>query len=384
MSDDMDSRMKMLGFNPTRRFFPYDEGREMGEVFLMMAPTGDDQASFCDDMDLFDMDAEGEDSLIRTERYSFEDGLGSIYDEELTSPIKHYIKEMGSSGLLTREGEKEIAVRIEEAKEEIKNVLLSYPGTVRELLNVYSSLKMSELSLSEIATDAEDEEGMGEEGAQRERIVRLLEALKQVHNRLKRAENKEEKDRCRAEMRQIVGDIRFSRKLVERIKGRMQTSVERIERVEREIERLGQEKIRPSLAISLNASSDDQRDALMPINRKYPLAVLLDACRRYPLRPREYFTMEYVLIGGVNDFPEDARRVVRLLAHLRTKVNLIPWNPGNLPYRAPNADSIEEFKRILLEKGVPAFVRYSRGQDVFAACGQLALIETANPLTTLQ
>jgi 23S rRNA (adenine2503-C2)-methyltransferase len=150
------------------------------------------------------------------------------------------------------------------------------------------------------------------------------------------------------------------------------------------IERLGQEKIRPSLAISLNASTDDQRDALMPINRKYPLAVLLGACRRYPLRPREYFTMEYVLIGGVNDFPEDARRVVRLLAHLRTKVNLIPWNPGNLPYRAPSADSIEEFKRILLEKGVPAFVRYSRGQDVFAACGQLALIETANPLTTLQ
>ena len=78
------------------------------------------------------------------------------------------------------------------------------------------------------------------------------------------------------------------------------------------IERLAQEKIRPSLAISLNASSDEQRDALMPINRKYPLAVLLDACRRYPLRPREYFTFEYVLLGGVNDTPEDARRVVRL------------------------------------------------------------------------
>jgi 23S rRNA (adenine2503-C2)-methyltransferase len=148
------------------------------------------------------------------------------------------------------------------------------------------------------------------------------------------------------------------------------------------IERLGQEKIRPSLAISLNASTDDQRDAVMPINRKYPLAVLLDACRRYPLRPREYFTMEYVLIGGVNDAPEDARRVVRLLAHLRTKVNLIPWNPGNLPYRAPTADSIEEFKRILLEKDIPAFVRYSRGQDVFAACGQLALIETASSLAS--
>jgi 23S rRNA (adenine2503-C2)-methyltransferase len=143
------------------------------------------------------------------------------------------------------------------------------------------------------------------------------------------------------------------------------------------IERLGKEKIRPSLAISLNASSDEQRNSLMPINRKYPLDVLLDACQKYPLRPREYFTFEYVLLGGVNDSPEDARRVVRLIAQIRAKVNLIPWNPGNLPYRAPTAESIEEFQRILVEKGVPTFVRYSRGQDVFAACGQLALIESA-------
>ena len=148
------------------------------------------------------------------------------------------------------------------------------------------------------------------------------------------------------------------------------------------IERLGQEKIRPSLAISLNASSDKQRDALMPINRKYPLAVLLDACRKYPLRPREYFTFEYVLLGGVNDSPEDARRVVRLIAQIRAKVNLIPWNPGNLPYRAPTAESIEKFQVVLVEKGVPTFVRYSRGQDVFAACGQLASIEISSPLFT--
>jgi 23S rRNA (adenine2503-C2)-methyltransferase len=150
------------------------------------------------------------------------------------------------------------------------------------------------------------------------------------------------------------------------------------------IERLGREKIRPSLAISLNASSDEQRDALMPINRKYPLDALLDACRRYPLRPREYFTFEYVLLGGVNDTPEDARRVVRLLSHIRAKVNLIPWNPGNLPYRPPAQESIEEFQRILIDKGVPAFIRYSRGQDVFAACGQLALMETPSTLVALQ
>ncbi len=150
------------------------------------------------------------------------------------------------------------------------------------------------------------------------------------------------------------------------------------------IERLGQEKIRPSLAISLNASSDEQRDALMPINRKYPLAVLMDACRKYPLRPREYFTFEYVLLGGVNDSPEDARRVVRLLSHLRAKVNLIPWNPGNLPYRAPTPESIEAFQKILIAKDVPSFIRYSRGQDVFAACGQLALMESPSPLVELR
>jgi 23S rRNA (adenine2503-C2)-methyltransferase len=140
------------------------------------------------------------------------------------------------------------------------------------------------------------------------------------------------------------------------------------------IQRLAHEKVRPSLAISLNASSDEQRNALMPINRKYPLEMLLGACREYPLRPREYFTFEYVLLGGVNDLPDDARRVVRLLSTIRAKVNLIPWNPGNLPYRAPATESIEEFQRILIDKGVPTFVRYSRGRDVFAACGQLALV----------
>jgi 23S rRNA (adenine2503-C2)-methyltransferase len=142
------------------------------------------------------------------------------------------------------------------------------------------------------------------------------------------------------------------------------------------IERLAQEKVRPKLAVSLNASSDEQRDRIMPINRRYPLAVLLDACRSYPLRPWEKLTFEYVLLGGFNDAPEDARRVVKLLAHLRAKVNLIPWNPGELPYAPPDPARTEEFRRILTEKGLPTFVRYSRGQDIMAACGQLALLET--------
>ncbi len=144
------------------------------------------------------------------------------------------------------------------------------------------------------------------------------------------------------------------------------------------IERLAQEKVRPKLAISLNASNDEQRDALMPINKKYPLAVLMDACKKYPLRPWEHLTLEYVMLGGVNDSAEDARRVVKLLAPMKSvKVNLIPWNPGELPYQESSPERIEEFRRILVDRGVPAFVRYSRGRDVMAACGQLALLDSS-------
>jgi 23S rRNA (adenine2503-C2)-methyltransferase len=151
------------------------------------------------------------------------------------------------------------------------------------------------------------------------------------------------------------------------------------------IERLAKETVRPKLAISLNASNDEQRDALMPINRKYPLKLLLETCQNYPLRNWEHITFEYVMLGGVNDSAEDARGVVRLLARLKSvKVNLIPWNPGELPYKESSPHGIEEFRRILTDKGVPAFVRYSRGRDVMAACGQLALKEVrSSPLPIL-
>jgi 23S rRNA (adenine2503-C2)-methyltransferase len=151
------------------------------------------------------------------------------------------------------------------------------------------------------------------------------------------------------------------------------------------IERMAKEELRPKLAISLNASNDEQRNGLMPINRKYPLKALIEACRSYPLRNWEHLTFEYVMLGGVNDAPEDARRVVKLLAPLkRAKVNLIPWNPGELPFKESSENSIEEFRRILTERDVPAFVRYSRGRDVMAACGQLALKEVnSTPLNVL-
>lgn len=151
------------------------------------------------------------------------------------------------------------------------------------------------------------------------------------------------------------------------------------------IERLANEPVRPKLAISLNASNDEQRDKLMPINRKYPLKTLLAACANYPLRQWEHLTFEYVLLGGVNDSAEDARRVVKLLAPLqRVKVNLIPWNPGELPFRETGEEQVEAFRRVLQDKGVPAFVRYSRGRDVMAACGQLALKEVGSLQSTVR
>lgn len=151
------------------------------------------------------------------------------------------------------------------------------------------------------------------------------------------------------------------------------------------IERMANEEVRPKLAISLNASNDEQRNVLMPINKKYPLEALIDACRRYPLRHWEHLTFEYVMLGGVNDTPEDARRVVKVLGPLkRVKVNLIPWNPGELPFKESPESNIEQFRRTLTERGVPAFVRYSRGRDVMAACGQLALKEVGHtPLKVL-
>jgi 23S rRNA (adenine2503-C2)-methyltransferase len=149
------------------------------------------------------------------------------------------------------------------------------------------------------------------------------------------------------------------------------------------IEKLALEKVRPKLAISLNASSNEQRDQIMPINRKYPIEKLLEACRRYPLRPWEHLTFEYVLLGGFNDSPEDARRLAKLISNLRAKVNLIPWNPGDLPYEKPDPARTEQFRKILTDKDMLVFVRYSRGQDVMAACGQLALLESATPPSAL-
>ena len=138
------------------------------------------------------------------------------------------------------------------------------------------------------------------------------------------------------------------------------------------MEKLAQEPIMPNLAVSLHATTDAQRDRLVPINRKYPLEALIDACKRFPLKRRSRITFEYVLLDGVNDTPEDARRLVRLLDEVKAKVNLLPLNaaPG-IPYERPSDARVDRFARLLAEHGLTVSVRKSRGRDIRAACGQL-------------
>ena len=135
---------------------------------------------------------------------------------------------------------------------------------------------------------------------------------------------------------------------------------------------LGREPLRPKLAISLNGSNDALRSEVMPLNRKWDLAELMKAAREFPLRTRERLTFEYVLLAGVNDAPEHAREVVKLVRGMRAKVNLIALNPGSeLPFCTPEAERVAAFQKILMSAGIPAFVRRPRGRDIFAACGQL-------------
>ncbi len=132
--------------------------------------------------------------------------------------------------------------------------------------------------------------------------------------------------------------------------------------------------LRPKLAVSLNAPNDSVRTKIMPINNKWPIAKVMDAVRRVPLRPRERVTFEYVLLAGVTDRPDHARELARLIRRtgLPAKVNLIAWNPGpDFHYSTPKPETAELFQKSLISDGIPAYIRQPRGRDIFAACGQL-------------
>ncbi len=139
------------------------------------------------------------------------------------------------------------------------------------------------------------------------------------------------------------------------------------------LEKLGLEDVRPNLAVSLNAPNDAIRDEIMPINRKWNIGKLLAALKAYPLEQRRRITFEYVLLAGVNDGLEHAAQLAKLLRGVRCKVNIIPWNPHpEAPYQRPSAEAIEAFQEECKRLGMPTYLRMPRGDDIDAACGQLA------------
>jgi 23S rRNA (adenine2503-C2)-methyltransferase len=145
------------------------------------------------------------------------------------------------------------------------------------------------------------------------------------------------------------------------------------------LDRLAQEELMPNLAVSLHATTEAQRAALVPPTKKYSLHDILEACRRFPLAKRSRITFEYVLLEGVNDSPDDARRLAKLLADIKAKVNLIPLNaaPG-IPFERPSDERVDRFARILADREIAVSVRKSRGRDIRAACGQL-IVEGQKP-----
>ena len=147
------------------------------------------------------------------------------------------------------------------------------------------------------------------------------------------------------------------------------------------LERLASEPVMPNLAVSLHATTEELRDRLVPVNRKYGLADLIAACRRFPADRRRRITFEYVLLAGVNDSIADAARLARMLSGMHAKINVIPLNeaPG-IPYRRPSDAQVDRFGRALASRGVTVMVRKSRGRDIRAACGQLMVEEeTSRP-----
>lgn len=240
MSDDGSGGMNMVGLSAGKKFFRYEEPQERTDLYLVL-PDHEEKSSFLDGIDLFDIEREEVASFTDTERYGeiVDESLDEVYGDELTNPIKHYIKEMGGVGLLTRDGEKEIAIRIEQSRTDIKRILLSVPLTIKELVRVLPALKAGKMDLREVTSEVDEEEESGfDANGQAERVVLLLERLKEKSQRMRRIGGKKEVEALQVEIRQIISDINLSGKMIERITYRMKRHIGKIEKLDREIRRL--------------------------------------------------------------------------------------------------------------------------------------------------
>jgi len=230
-----------------RRYYPYEENLENRELYAFIS-DGEKPNNILDDIDLFEIEHREEVSGVESAGADevLEGDIEEVCDDDLINPIRHYIKEMGSMALLTREGEKEIARLMEEAKEEIKQVLLSFPGTVKELLSALMALRTSKAAVKDITVEADDEEeGDTELEYQRERVIALLERLKEEHVRSKENTRGGHDGRSK-EVQKIIMEINLSKKITEKIILRMKRYVDRIDKIDVEIARYKRSKERGS------------------------------------------------------------------------------------------------------------------------------------------
>ena len=219
-----------------KTFFPFDENPENKELYILISHK-EKPESILDDMELFDI--EGGNAIGLGDNgdvdETVEEDLESVCDEEPANPIRHYIREMIGMALLTREGEKEIAIRMEESKEEIKQIILYFPGTIKELLNALSALKTSKITVKDITLDVDEEEEMDTElEFQKERVISLLERLKSVYIQFKAAEDRR-KEKYLEEIKKIINEINLGRNIIEKIVQRMKRYYEKIEKIEHDI-----------------------------------------------------------------------------------------------------------------------------------------------------
>ncbi len=220
-----------------KSFFSFDENSDNKELYLFIKTSSKSESIF-DDIELFDVESRVEIGLSDNEK--LEEVLGQefegYYDDELSNPIRHYIREMGAMSLLTRDGEKDVAVKMEQAKEEIKQIILSFPGTTKELLSVLSSLKTSRTNIKDITFEVDDEEEVEIElEFQKERVISLLEKLRDVYSEYKSSNNGIKED-CLSEIRLIISEINLSKKLMDKIVFKMKKYVDRISKIENDLE----------------------------------------------------------------------------------------------------------------------------------------------------
>jgi RNA polymerase primary sigma factor len=236
---DKEERKMVVGFAKAQGFFYYEETSENPEYYQLVQGTEETESIFTD-IEAFDMYTNQGGQFTDSDREDvLENGAEETYDEEIANPIRHYIKKMGAMSLLTRDGEKEIAIRMEEAKEEVRNTILSFPGTVKELSSALFQLRSGKLSVRDITADIDDDDDDldTEMDGRRERIITLLERLKGVYTHFKDNGNGNAEG-FRREMKDIITEINLNRRMIERIVMRMKRYADRIDKTERDTEKL--------------------------------------------------------------------------------------------------------------------------------------------------